>query len=168
MFMCVCAHVRNVVCVGMCVCVQCMCVHMYVVCCTCVCGGMCVHVQNYVCMSSPFLFPPPSLPLPPPSPRRNNLLQLILSRSHLPVAVPTDPTQRPVVSQHGHLPGQLEPLLNLYTLQEDVLVTCLAGLPLIEQSSVSSLRIPFRFKDDSSAQFRWVWRVLEGAWFMVL
>ena len=74
----------------------------------------------------------------------------------MPVAFPTDPTQQPESPQHGNLPGQLGPLLNLHTLQEDVLVTCLAGMPLIEQSSVSSLRIPFRFKDDSSAQFRCV------------
>lgn len=89
--------------------------------------------------------------------RRNNLLQLVLGRSHLPVAFPTDPASQPApLPHHSYLPGQLSPLINLVTLQEDVLVTCLAGMPLIEHTSVSSMRIPFKFRDDSSAQFRWV------------
>ena len=89
--------------------------------------------------------------------RRNHLLQLILSRSHLPMAFPTDPTQMSLPPHHGYLPGQLGPLMNLCNLQEDILVTCLAGMPLIEPSSVSSIRTPFMFKDDGAAQFRWVW-----------
>ena len=70
---------------------------------------------------------------------------------------PTDPTQMSLPPHHGYLPGQLGPLMNLCNLQEDVLVTCLAGMPLIEPSSVSSIRTPFMFKDDGAAQFRWVW-----------
>ena len=85
------------------------------------------------------------------------MLQLILGRSHVPVAFPTDPTQQATLPQHSFLPGQLGPLVNLQTLQDDVLVTFLAGMPLIEQTSVFSMRTPFKFKDDSSPQFRWVW-----------
>jgi hypothetical protein len=70
------------------------------------------------------------------------------------MAFPTDPSQQVTLPHHSYLPGQLGPLINLTTLQEDVLVTCLAGMPLIEHSSVTSMRIPFKFKDDSSAQFR--------------
>ena len=92
------------------------------------------------------------------------MLQLILGRSHLPVAFPTDPTQNSSHFHHqSYLPGQLGSLVNLLALQEDVLVTCLAGMPLIEQSSVSLMRIPFKFKDDSAVQFRWVWLVLGGS-----
>jgi len=86
--------------------------------------------------------------------RRNSLLQLILGRSHLPMAFPTDPSGGSTPCLHSCLPGQLGPLVNLQTLQEDILVTWLAGMPIIDQASVSSLRLPFKFKDDGSMQFR--------------
>lgn len=88
--------------------------------------------------------------------RRNNLLQLILGRSHLPMAFPTDPADQMVPPQHSYLPGQLGPLVNLHMLQEDILVTCLTGMPVIEHSSMSSLRVPFKFKDDGSSLFRYL------------
>ncbi len=87
--------------------------------------------------------------------RRNNLLQLILGRSHLPMAFPTDPSGNSTSSLHSCLPGQLGPLVNLQNLQEDILVMWLAGMPVIDQASVSSLRMPFKFKDDGSVLFRY-------------
>jgi len=42
-------------------------------------------------------------------------------------------------------------LVDLHKLQEDVLAMCIAGKPLIEEASIASMRIPFKFKEDTSS-----------------
>ena len=42
-------------------------------------------------------------------------------------------------------------LVDLHKLQEDILATCIAGKPLIEEASIASMRIPFKFKEDISS-----------------
>ena len=87
----------------------------------------------------------------PSSQAPTDLLQLIHSRNYLPYAFPTDPRKRPTSAAcHSNLPGQMIGLIDLSKLQDDILRTCIAGKPLIEDSSISSLRIPFNFKEDVS------------------
>lgn len=86
---------------------------------------------------------------PPLFPRCSDLLQLIHSRSHLPLAFPTDLGGS---SPSGsNLPGQMTDLIDLQKLQEDILATCIAGKPLIDEASIASMRIPFKFKEDISS-----------------
>lgn len=86
---------------------------------------------------------------PPPFPRCSDLLQLIHSRSHLPLAFPTDLGGSP--PSGSNLPGQMTDLIDLHKLQEDILATCIAGKPLIDEASIASMRIPFKFKEDISS-----------------
>ena len=90
---------------------------------------------------------------PPPFPlctlRCNDLLQLIHSRSYLPLAFPTDTGGPPTPT--SNLPAQMANLVDLHKLQEDILATCIAGKPLIEEASIASMRIPFKFKEDTSS-----------------
>ena len=84
-----------------------------------------------------------------PPPRCSDLLQLIHSRSHLPLAFPTDlGGPSPIGS---NLPGQMTDLIDLHKLQDDILATCIAGKPLIDEASIASMRIPFKFKEDTSS-----------------
>lgn len=53
-------------------------------------------------------------------------------------------------SVYSHLPAQLSNLIDVLKLQQDVVEFCIAGMPLIDNSSISSLRIPFIFKEDRS------------------
>ena len=83
------------------------------------------------------------------SKRCSDLLQLIHSRSHLPLAFPTDlGGPSPIGS---NLPGQMADIIDLHKLQEDILATCIAGKPLLDETSIASMRIPFKFKEDTSS-----------------
>ena len=99
------------------------------------------HVKIFFSSISPLHFPRP--------PRCSDLLQLIHSRSHLPLAFPTDlGGPSPIGS---NLPGQMADIIDLHKLQEDILATCIAGKPLIDETSIASMRIPFKFKEDTSS-----------------
>lgn len=101
------------------------------------------HLMSRSLLSS---IPPLHFPHPP---RCSDLLQLIHSRSHLPLAFPTDlGGPSPIGS---NLPGQMTDLIDLHKLQEDILATCIAGKPLIDEASIASMRIPFKFKEDTSS-----------------
>ncbi len=80
----------------------------------------------------------------------SDLLQLIHGRTILPPAYPptSDGEPHPTLS---YLPGQLSTLIDLSPLQEDILSLCVAGMPLMDPSSIDSLRLPFKFKEDSSS-----------------
>lgn len=79
--------------------------------------------------------------------RAIDLLQLIHGNSILPL-----PTIHSSAEQRSsNLPAQLCSLIDLVHLQEDVLAFCIAGMPLIEQSSISSLRVPFKFKEEGGS-----------------
>ena len=77
------------------------------------------------------------------------LMRMISKRSYLPTAFPTDPNCHAITMQSS-LPGQLLNLVDMTKLQEDILATCIAGKPLIKNSSIQSLRVPFKFKDDAT------------------
>ena len=104
----------------------------------CVCVCVCVQFYSiYYSLSS--------------SQESTDLLQLIHSRNYLPYAFPTDPSKQPTfATHHSNLPGQMIGSIDLNKLQDDILRTCIAGKPLIEDSCISSLRIPFKFKEDVS------------------
>ena len=75
------------------------------------------------------------------------MLQLIHGNSYLPLPTPARST---TADHSSNLPAQLGALINLDHLQEDVLAYCIAGMPLIEELSISSLRVPFKFKEEDS------------------
>ncbi len=89
-----------------------------------------------------------TLALSPPS--CNDLLQLIHGRTLLPHAYPPTSDTEPRLT-HSYLPGQLSTLIDLDPLQEDILSLCVVGVPLIDPSSIDSLRLPFKFKEDTTS-----------------
>ena len=76
-----------------------------------------------------------------------DLSSLINGHCHLPLPAKREGTNE---SAYSHLPAQLSTLIDTLKLQEDVVEFCIAGMPLIDNSSISSLRIPFIFKEDRS------------------
>jgi len=68
----------------------------------------------------------------------------------LPIAYPTDDeNEQDTRVRFSYLPGQLSALIDLLPLQEDILSHCVVGMPLIDPASIDSLRLPFKFKEDS-------------------
>ena len=76
-----------------------------------------------------------------------DLSSLINGHCHLPLPAKSEEN---FDSPYSHLPAQLSLLLDSPKLQEDVMEFCIAGMPLIDTSSISSLRVPFTFKEDRS------------------
>lgn len=77
----------------------------------------------------------------------SELTSLINGHCHLPPPAKKDEVFQSKCSQ---LPAQLSLLIDLAKLQESVVEFCIAGMPLLDNSSISSLRIPFIFKEDKS------------------
>lgn len=76
---------------------------------------------------------------------------MIHACSYLPLAFTMDPSRvagHPL--SHSNLPGQLSTIINLHELQEAILQMFVTGKPLIDQASVTSLRTPFKFREDIS------------------
>ena len=76
-----------------------------------------------------------------------NLSSLINGHCHLPLPAKSEEN---FDSPYSHLPAQLSLLVDTPKLQEDVMEFCIAGMPLIDTSSISTLRVPFTFKEDRS------------------
>ena len=75
------------------------------------------------------------------------LSSLINGHCHLPLSSKSDDIHEAAWS---NLPAQLSLLLDTLRLQENVVEFFIAGMPLLDNSSISSLRIPFIFKEDRS------------------
>ena len=75
------------------------------------------------------------------------LSSLINGHCHLPLPAKNEESYD---SPYSHLPAQLSLLVDTPKLQEDVMEFCIAGMPIIDTSSISSLRIPFIFREDRS------------------
>ena len=64
---------------------------------------------------------------------------------HLPLPFKSEADRESACS---HLPVQLSLLIDTLKLQDDIVEFSIAGMPLVDSSSISSLRIPFIFKED--------------------
>lgn len=76
-----------------------------------------------------------------------DLASLMDGHCHLPLPFKSEADHESACS---HLPVQLSVLIDTLKLQDDIVEFSIAGMPLIESSSISSLRIPFIFKEDRS------------------
>lgn len=76
-----------------------------------------------------------------------DLASLMDGHCHLPLPFKSEAGHESACS---HMPVQLSLLIDTLKLQEDVVEFSIAGMPLIDTSSISSLRIPFIFKEDRS------------------